>query len=56
MKGLATLVFFLVFTILIGTGLALGVGGSSVGWLLMTLSLIAYLVIFIMFGCRTSSH
>lgn len=55
-KGLAALAFFLVFTVLIGTGLALGVNGHPAGWWLLGLSFLAYLGLFIKGGCLTSSH
>lgn len=55
-NGLKTIVFFLVFTVLLAAGLAKGVKGEAWGWWLMILSLIAYLGLFIKFGCRTSDH
>ncbi|MBN9689782.1 MAG: hypothetical protein J0M24_06055 [Verrucomicrobia bacterium] len=54
MKGLAALAFFLVFTVLMGAGLVMGVHGK--GWLLLTISTLAYLGFFIKEGCLTSSH
>ena len=53
-KGFAALAFFLVFTVLIGAGLVMGVHGK--GWLLLVISSLAYLGFFIKEGCLTSSH
>jgi len=55
-KGLAALAFFLVFTVLIATGMVMGVHGISKGWWLMVASLVAYLGFFIKKGCLTQSH
>jgi Ni,Fe-hydrogenase I cytochrome b subunit len=55
-KGLAALAFFLVFTVLIATGMVLGVHGNSKGWWMMVASLVAYLGFFIKKGCLTQAH
>ena len=55
-KGLAALAFFLVFTVLIATGMVMGVHGSSKGWWIMIASLVAYLGFFIKKGCLTQAH
>lgn len=55
-KGLAALAFFLVFTVLIATGMVLGVHGNSKGWWIMVASLVAYLGFFIKKGCLTQAH
>ena len=55
-KGLAALAFFLVFTVLIATGMVMGVYGNSKGWWLMVASLVAYLGFFIKKGCLTQAH
>ncbi len=56
MKGLAALAFFLLFTVLIATGMVMGVHGSSKGWWIMNASLVAYLGFFIKKGCLTQAH
>jgi hypothetical protein len=55
-KGLAALAFFLVFTVLIATGIVIGVHGGSKGWWIMVASLAAYLGFFIKKGCLTQAH
>lgn len=54
-KGFSAFLFFLVFTVLIAAGIIMGVHGRSGGWLLTTLSCLAYLGLFIKAGCLTSS-
>ena|GEM_PF-1189568 len=55
-KGFAALAFFLVFTVLIGAGLVMGVHGLGKGWWLMWISVLAYLGFFIKAGCLNPSH
>lgn len=54
MKTLLTWLFFLGSTAVMAAGIAMAVNGK--GMWLMILSFVAYLVLFIKFGCRTEAH